>query len=220
MIKKVVNSFIALFCALATASHAQNADLSSWNAATVSFQTVDKHASNLIRVSPHANWGIYRKYRLTPAVYEPSGCKHDLKPDEIRKLKTIVDRSLQMTFRKTIEAEGAVLEVRPVITSVKRTNTLLNAVGFVAIQAPISFGGAAVRYELLDGESGDPVGVISCRRNARPWNVYPWNLLQNFEALGQGSVILKSDSRRLRKDLNRLGRLENKPAQYTVKGAE
>lgn len=45
-------------------------------------------------------------------------------------------------------------------------------------------------------------------------------MLQNFEALGQGSVLLKSDSGRLRKDLERLGKLAIKPEPFPVSGAE
>jgi hypothetical protein len=96
----------------------------------------------------------------------------------------------------------------------------LNVLGFAAIQAPISFGGASVRYELFDTASGDRIGVISCQRAARPWNVYPWNVLYNFQPLGQGSVILKSDSKRLRRDLQRLGRLPATTVRNPALGAE
>jgi hypothetical protein len=184
------------------------------------FHTFDKRASNLVRVDPNANWARYRAYQLAPAVYEPSSSRYALKPGEVRKVESTVDSSLQRSFMSSNRAEGPVLEVRPVITRFKRTNTLLNILGFAAVQAPISFGAASVRYELFDTASGARVGVISCQRKARPWNVYPWNALYNFEALGQGSVILKSDSRRLRKDLDRLGKLRPGQDQAAVSGAE
>jgi hypothetical protein len=210
---------LALFCAFTTASRAQNAEPNTLPSAA-GYQTVDKHASNLILVNPHAAWGAYTAYRITPAVYEPAGSGHLLKAGEIRRLTSIVDTSLQRKFDHPAEAEGRVLEVRPIITSFKRTNTLLNVVSFAAIQAPISFGGASVRYELVDGKSGEQVGVILCRRNARPWNVYPWNFLKNFDALGQGSVILKGDSARLRKDLQRLDKRGSGPAQEPSRESE
>jgi hypothetical protein len=220
MTNKLIHSFFALFCALATALHAQNADAHSFKSDTPGFQTVDKHASNLIFVDLHAAWGSYTAYRIAPAVYEPAGSTKLLKPGEIRRLTSIVDRSLEMKFKNPVEAEGKTLEVRPIITSFKRTNTLLNIISFVVIQAPVSFGGVSVRYELIDGESGKQIGAVSCKRNARPWNVYPWNFLENFEALGQGLVILKSDSGKLRKDLERLDKLAIKPAQNPLRGAE
>jgi len=222
--KKIFNSLALVFCAFAVASQAQTTDGNSSKPATDSFKTVNKRASNLIRVNPQANWGSYGAYRLAPATYEPSGSKHLLEAWEVRRLEDVLDGSLGKTFKKQTAGEGPALEVRPILTDFKRTNTLLNVIGFAAIQAPISFGGASVRYELVDAASGDQIGVVSCQRNARPWNVYPWNVVQNFETLGQGSVILKSDSRRLRKDLELLAKIAIKPEtkveQEPAKGAE
>jgi hypothetical protein len=220
MIRNVVLLLLSLFYVVTTVSYAQASTPTSPAPAADSFQTVDKHASNLIRVDPHANWAGYRRFRLTSAVYQPSSSRHPLKPDEMRRVQTTVDRSLQKAFQTFTGAEGPVLEVRPVITGVRRTNTFLNVLGFAAIQAPISFGGASIRYELFDTESGERIGVISCERAARPWNVYPWNALYNFQTLGQGSVILKSDSKRLRKDLQRLGRLSATTARDPSLGTE
>lgn len=220
MIKNVVLFLLALLYVAITVSYAQAVTPTSPDGAVDSFQTVDKHASNLIRVDTHANWAGYQRFRLASAVYQPSSSRHPLNPDEMRRLQTAVDRSLQRTFRASTTADGPVLEVRPVITGLRRTNTLLNVLGFAAIQAPISFGGASIRCELFDTESGERIGVISCERAARPWNVYPWNALYNFQALGQGSVILKSDSKRLRKDLQRLGRLPVTTVRSPSLGAE
>ncbi len=223
MVPKIAYTLIVLSCVLATASHAQNAEggkAATSNGLPIDFLTVDEHASNLIQVDPQANWGQYRTYRFAPAVYEPEGSRHNLSPRDALKVTATVDRSLQKTFKQSFEENSSVLTVRPIITGVKRTNTFLNIVGFAAIQAPISFGAATVRYELYDGGTGKQIGIISCRRAARPWNVYPWDALQNFEALGQGSVILKGDSRRLRKDLERLSTMASDPGRGPVTGAE
>jgi hypothetical protein len=223
MTKKIINACSVLLCALATASQAQSATPGSQPAAEY-FQTVSRRASNLIRINQETDWSSYRAYRLAPAVYEPagkpSGAARELRPEEAGKIKAVVDRSLQKRFQRLPTGEDAVLEVRPVITGFKRTSTVLNVIGFAAIQAPVSFGGASVRYELFDGRTGEEVGEISCKSSARPWNVYPWNALYNFQALGQGSVILKSDSARLRKDLERLGRPAVTPGQDAPRSAE
>jgi hypothetical protein len=219
MIRKIVKSIFVLVCGITTATFAQNSERGQTTQDTA-FKTINTRASNNVRVDTQVNWGTYKAYRFTPAVYEPVSSRHLLKPNEVRKVEASVDRSLHQKLGATTEVDGAVLEVRPVITSFRRTNTLLNLIGFAAIQAPISFGGASVRYELVDAGTGAEIGVITCKRNARPWNVYPWNALYNFEALGQGSVILKSDSATLRKDLRLLSKRSVKPSQDLASGAE
>jgi hypothetical protein len=223
MIHQIPKPFLALFFVLATVSRAQSADQAApkpLSAPATGFVTVDGHTSNLIRVDPQVNWGQYRAYRLLAAVYEPDGSRRELSPRDAIKVTAAVDRSLQKTFKASGGDNGALLEVRPIVMAVKRTNTLLNVLGFAAIQAPVSFGAATVRYELFDRGTGRQIGVISCRRAARPWNVYPWNVFQNFEALGQSSVILASDSRRLRKDIDRLGKLQMSPRPAPLAGTE
>ena len=110
--------------------------------------------------------------------------------------------------------------MKPIITDIKRTNSLANLVSFAALQIVVSYGGASVRYDLVDEATGMRVGEITSFRRARPWNVYPWDLFKSFEALGQSSVILKSDARNLRRDLSRLSKLPVEPSGGVAVGAE
>lgn len=86
-------------------------------------------------------------------------------------------------------------------------------VSFLAVQAPVSFGGISVRFELFDATTSTEVGEIDSRRNARPWNVYPWDFFQNFEKLWHSSKIAKRDACTIRKDLNRLQKLHVEKSQ-------
>jgi hypothetical protein len=184
------------------------------------FQTIDHRKSNLVRADMGADWRSYKRIRFEPVAYEPSGCGHRLNPRQASKISSTFAAALESTRNKFDSNEGATILVRPVITNVKRTNTLVNLISFAAIQMPASYGGASVRYELLDESNGKQIGEITSSRNARPWNVYPWNFFQNFEALGQSSVILKSEARSLRRDLDRLSKPQANQTPALAAGAE
>jgi hypothetical protein len=207
---KLVIAFAGLLLALPLSSPAQSAASNPSPAVDGSqpqFQVIDGHKSNLVRADPSADWASYKQIRFEPVAYEPSDPDHRLNTGQASKITSSFAASLDSAFRKVKSGEGAILRVTPIITKVKRTNTVINLISFAAVQMPASYGGASVRYELVDDASGKTIGEITSCRNARPWNVYPWNLLQNFEALGQSSVILKSDARTLRRDLDRLSKL-------------
>lgn len=176
-----------------------------------SFETIDRHKSNLVRVDPAADWGSYQKYAIAPASYEPSNPAHSLKPEQVDRLRAAVDSSLRKALPVTTGSSSRVLEVRPVITDARRANPYVNALSFAVIQAPISYGGASLRLELVDAASGTLIGEVSSTRCAGPWNIYPWQMLQAFEPVGHASTMLKRDARMLRKDLERLARLPQAP---------
>jgi hypothetical protein len=212
LVRIMRNGFVAIVFAFAmsTTAFAQASSTAQPAAAespSAVFQTVDNHKGNRIRVAPDADWGDYAVMRFSPSVYEPVNPEHGLKPGDSLKISAEFDASLHAQFPDTGHSDGLVLEVRPIITDVKRTSTLANVVSFAAVQAIVSYGAASVRYELFDVATGRQVGEISSERNARPWNVSPLHFVQNFESLGQSSVILKSDAKNLRKDLDRLAKL-------------
>jgi hypothetical protein len=182
------------------------------------FRTIDSHKANFVRLDPDTDWSRYVVYRFTPATYQPSNPRHSLTPRQIQKIESNVDTSLQGEFRHEVERSGAVLEVKPVITDVKKVIPLVNLVSFLAVQAPVSYGGISVRYELFDASTGTQVGEIESKRNARPWNIYPWDFFQNFQKLGHSSLIAKRDARTVRKDLNRLPGLPTDKRQELVAG--
>lgn len=182
--------------------------------------TLDKHKGNFVRFDADASWSAYRQLRFSPAVYEPSNPEHGLRARDEKKIRTRLDASLQRAFKNGGTDEGAALLIKPVITDVKRTSTLANVVSFAALQVVVSYGAASVRFELVDAATGRQVGEITSRRNARPWNVYPWDLFKSFEALGQSSVILQNDAKRLRKDLRRLTTTAGGSKSALTNGAE
>lgn len=192
--------FLLTLIASAQTSTAPN----SANDSTKAFRTIESHRGNSVRIDPTTDWNRYTQYRFAPASYQPSNPRHSLTPRQIEKIEGAVDAGLQRRIGNTTERGGAVLEVKPVITDVKKVIPLINVVSFLAVQAPVSFGGISVRYELFDAATGNEVGEIDSRRNARPWNVYPWDFFQNFERLGHSSLIAKRDACTVRKDLNRL----------------
>jgi hypothetical protein len=168
------------------------------------FQTVDKHKNNTVRVDPGVEWAAYGSIVPMPAVYDPSKRGRKLTEKQEEKVRAAVDTSLEATFPQAANRAGRVLEVRPVITEVRRVLPWVNALSFAAVQAPVSYGGASVRYDLYDAETGVQVGEIVSKRCAGPFNIYPWQLLQAFQPVGHASTILKRDSKMLRKDLTRI----------------
>ena len=207
---KKLSITVAMSFAWAITASAQPATSS-----TANFETIDRHKSNLVRVDPAADWGAYQKYVIAPASYEPSNPAHTLKPGQLDKLRAVVDSSLRKALPETTGSETRVLEVRPVITDVRRANPYVNAVSVAAIQAPVSYGGASLRLELVDAASGALIGEISSKRCAGPWNIYPWQMLQAFEPVGHAATMLKRDARMLRKDLDRLARMPQPPPAPT-----
>ena len=168
------------------------------------FQTVDKHKSNTVKVDPDVKWTGFGSIVPMPAVYDPSKPGRKLTEKQEEKVRAAVDASLEATFPQAANRAGRVLEVRPVITEVRRALPWVNALSFAAVQAPVSYGGASVRYELYDAETGAQVGEIVSKRCAGPFNIYPWQLLQAFQPVAHASTILKRDSKMLRKDLRRI----------------
>jgi hypothetical protein len=210
--------FVGALLILPVASHAQSVGAAPLTTAagpqahlqTPNFQTIDRCKGNLVRADLGAGWVGYTRIRFEPVAYEPSNPDRRLNPRDVSKISSIFAASLDSAFRKDSKYEpgnGTTVLVKPIITNVKRTNTLINLISFAAVQMPASYGAASVRYELVDEATGKQIGEITSSRSARPWNVYPWNLLQNFQALGQSSVILKSDAKSLRRDLERLSKL-------------
>jgi hypothetical protein len=197
-------SLAALVLSVSTAAAiAQSAQTEQTAQPTNEFQTLDRHKTNLVRFDPTVDWKHYTQFQFDTATAADT-C---LKPQDAAKLNSAIDRSLQSAFKHVGSGSGPVLEIRPVLTGVKSTDTLFNVVSFALIQMPLSYGRAAVKYQLIDAASGRQVGEIASARNAAPWNLPPWEVLQSFRPLGHSTILLKDDSRRLRKDLKRLSRL-------------
>ena len=94
--------------------------------------------------------------------------------------------------------------MQPVITDIKKDNPFWNVIGLAAINTAVSFGRASVRYELIDDATGKLVGEVENTGNARPWNIYPWQVLSDFEPLGHSYIMLNRGAIALRKDVRKI----------------
>jgi hypothetical protein len=172
--------------------------------ATGEFQTVDKHKSNTVKVDPGVAWAGYGSIVPAPAVYDPSKPGRRLTAKQEEKVRAAVDTSLREAFPDAANRGGRVLEVRPVAH--RRLHRREAERIHPGKRPPYvgDYGGASVRYDLFDAETGAQVGEIASKRWAAPWNMYPWQMLQAFQPVGHASTILKRDSKMLRKDLSKI----------------
>jgi hypothetical protein len=67
---------------------------------------------------------------------------------------------------------------------------------------PLSYGGATVRFDLIDNDTGETVGIVTSGRRGRPWNGF-----QGLRALGHSRVVLNGSAKRIKRvtDLVRKG---------------
>jgi uncharacterized protein DUF3313 len=155
---------------------------------------LDKSPSNYVCVKPHVDWTQYKQYELEPSVYTPLNSKEELKKQDAQKLTAYFDSKLQASYKGLPNTGGTTLKIKPVIVGVKRSRPALNVIGFLVVPVPISYGGAAVRYNLIDGNTGEIIGVVTGTRGGRPWNGF-----QSLSTLGHSRVVLNGDAKRLRK---------------------
>src|SRR5262249_8151720 len=122
-----------------------------------------------------------------------------LNENEVQKLTAFFDAKLQSSFQNTGGPNAPLLRIKPTITSVRRSKSGVNAVGLVVAKVPLSYGGAAVRFDLIDGSTGEAIGVAISGRRGRPWNG-----LQGLSALGHSRVVLSDSAKRIKRDMDLL----------------
>jgi hypothetical protein len=187
-------------------------------AAQSEFRVISRAKSNTIQVNAATVWSGYQRVELQPSVYQPTAGCGRLSSRDVTKLTAALDTKLQSTFKKEIAGDGMTLQIRPSITSVALTNTPLNVLSFIAFQAPVSYGAASVRFDLIDEASGRKVGEITSARHAWPWNLYPWDLFRSFQPTGHSTLILKRDAKRLKADFAMLASQPKSPATQSATG--
>jgi hypothetical protein len=67
------------------------------------------------------------------------------------------------------------------------------------VRIPLSYGGATVRFDLIDNDTGETIGVITSTRRG-----HPWNSLQGLTALGHTRVALNGSANGMRHDADHL----------------
>jgi hypothetical protein len=163
------------------------------------WQLIDKSSSNCVYVKPGVEWVKYVQFEIEPVSYEPAESQKQLSDKDVRKLTTFFERRLRSSYKDRPVGNGATLKIKPVITGIKRSKSILNALAFPLSPFPVSYGGASVHYDLIDGASGEVVGVVTIRRRGRPWNS-----LQGVRSLGHAQVVLTANAKRIKRDTDGL----------------
>jgi hypothetical protein len=161
----------------------------------VDWTLVDKSTDSYVCVKPGVEWARYTRFQLEPSSFAPTDKREALKQEDERKLTTFFDAKLQASFNDQQAGDGPSLRIKPTITAVRRSRSALNAIGVMLIRIPLSFGGATVRFDLIDNDSGETVGIVTSSRRGRPWNG-----LQGLRALGHSRVVLNGSAKRIKRD--------------------
>jgi len=173
---------------------------------------VEKAADDSVCVKPGVKWRKYTRVQIEPSLFAPSDEGDALKEEDARKLTAFFDAKLQASFQNQAASEGPILRIQPTITAVRRSKSAVNAVSLVSIKMPLSYGGAAVRFDLIDDETGEAVGVITSGGRGRAWNGF-----QGLSALGHSRVVLNGSAKRIRHDTDLL---REGTEAYEVSGSE
>jgi hypothetical protein len=156
--------------------------------------------NNFICALPDIDWSGYTRVEVTAIEIAPTNLKRPLTERELQQLKSSLLESLRKQFGDSVNSgTGRTLKVRATVTEVERTNNVLNIISLAAIQAPLSFGGASTRIELVDGDSNKPLAQITVNRRARVYDVF-----SSTQRLGHAKKSLDRTSKQLNKDIQLL----------------
>lgn len=153
-----------------------------------------KTADDTVCVKPGVEWGKYQ-FQIEPSSFALTDERQLLKEEDARKLTAFFDAELQSSFRNQTLQDGPVLRIKPTITGVRRSKSAVNAISLVSIKVPLSYGGAAVRFDLIDDTTGEIVGIVNSGGRGRAWNGF-----QGLRALGHSRSVLKGSAKRIRRD--------------------
>jgi len=163
------------------------------------WRLLDKSASNRVCLKPGVEWGKYRRIQLEESSYEPGNSANPLKAPEAKALVAYFDVRLRSAYGDNNHTNHAELKIVPVISDIRRSRPLINLIGFALAPVPLTYGGASVRFDLIDAKSGETIGVVTGRRRGRPWNIF-----QSLTSLGHARVVLDSSAKRLKQDTDRV----------------
>lgn len=159
---------------------------------------IGKATDDFVCVKPGVKWGKYTRIQIEPSSVLTDE-REPLKEEDMRKLTAFFDTKLQSSFQEQIASEGPVLRIKPTIVGIRRSKTAANAVGLVALKVPLSYGGADVRFDLIDDRTGETVGIVGSGGRGRAWNGF-----QGLSALGHSRVVLDRSAKQIRRDLDLL----------------
>jgi hypothetical protein len=166
---------------------------------SVDWTLVHESTDNYVCVKPGVEWARYTRFQLEPSSFAPTDKREALKEEDERELTTFFDAKLQASFNDPQAEDGPSLRIKPTITAVRRSKTALNAIGIVFVRIPLSYGGATVRYDLIDNETGETIGIVTSSRRGRPWNGF-----QGLRAFGHSRVVLNGSAKRVKRNADLL----------------
>lgn len=159
---------------------------------------VDDSKSNHLCVDPKVDWRSYESVQIAPATFVPSGSTKPPKPEAIQKLTAYFDASLREAY-KDHAGGGLSFSVKPTIADAKRARPAVNVIGMFMLPVVFSYGGASIRYDIIDSKTGETIAVLTDTRQGRFYDVP-----EGFSSLGHSRVVLKRSAKQLRKNTDRL----------------
>ena len=163
-------------------------------------QMVVTNKNNFVCANSGIDWAAYSSVNVTSVGIDPMDLEKPLSGREVEELKAVLTGSLRQEFDDTGKVRpGRTLNLRATATNVQRTNKALNIVSLVAIQAPLSFGGASTRIELSDSADGTVLAEMTVRRRGRTYDA-----LSSVQSLGHARKSLNRTSKQAGKDLQML----------------
>ena len=161
-------------------------------------------SGEILCASPGIDWSAYGKIEIESVEVIPQDSKRPFTEQEIEKLRTALSESLHQRFghpEVSGDAGAATrrLRLRAQVVEVRRSNKALNIFTLVAIQAPVSFGGASAHFELSDAASGEVLARIDLSRRGRIYDAF-----SSTRTLGHAQKALNRMPKQLDKDLQTL----------------
>jgi Protein of unknown function (DUF3313) len=165
-----------------------------------SWQVVTAKPNNFVCAKTDIDWQSYGRLEIAPVEVAPSNLKKDLSERQTEQLRDALTTSLHRRFQQMEGAEtGRTLVLRATVTNVELSNRAVNIVSLAAIQAPLSFGGATARIQLLDRDSGEPLAEMTVRGRGRAYDFIP-----SVQAVGHARKALTRAPKQLGKNLDAL----------------
>ena len=182
---------------------------------SVDWTVVHKSTDNYVCVKPGVDWTRYTRFQLEPSSFAPADKREALKEEDERKVTTFFDAKLQASFNDQQTEDGPSLRIKPTITAVRRSRSALNAIGIMLIRIPLSYGGATVRFNLIDNDTGETVGIVTSSKRERRWNGF-----QGLRALGHSRVVLNGSAKRIKHDTDLLWKSTETVQLSNLKGGQ
>ena len=163
------------------------------------------HKNNaIVCAAPGIDWAAYAKLEIAPVEMVHRDSKRPLTEQEVAKLTNTLSESMQRRFAHPEAGTDTGLPTRTLmlrakVVEVRRSNKALNIFTLAAIQAPVSFGGAAAHFELSDAASGQVLAQIDLSDRGQLYDA-----LSSTRSLGHAQKALNRMPKQLDKNLRTL----------------